>query len=204
MITLRPLRRAISRGLASRTYSTHPKEVPASEPPKPVTPASNISKTNETPTSSMGSHDQALVESEAEAKEMRAMQAPNRKGIWSRSQKPREQAMAGPRFEQMILKDQPRPYAAIDLIHKQPVRWRKERIVSCDGGGGPLGHPRIFINLDKPKINWCTYCGLPFANEHHRKHIEAQPHHSYPLEPTGHPAEVQESQRITSEPLGQR
>lgn len=36
-------------------------------------------------------------------------------------------------------------------------------MVSCDGGGGPLGHPRIFINLDKPKICWCTYCGLPFV-----------------------------------------
>ena len=58
---------------------------------------------------------------------------------------------------------QPRPYAAIDLIHQQPVRWTNERIVSCDGGGGPLGHPRIFINTDKPQICWCTYCGLPFV-----------------------------------------
>lgn len=58
---------------------------------------------------------------------------------------------------------QPRPYAAIDLIHQQPVRWTHERIVSCDGGGGPLGHPRIFINTDKPQICWCTYCGLPFV-----------------------------------------
>lgn len=31
--------------------------------------------------------------------------------------------------------------AAIELIHKQPVRWTKKRVVSCDGGGGPLGHP---------------------------------------------------------------
>lgn len=62
--------------------------------------------------------------------------------------------------DQMI---QPRPYAAIELIHKQPVRWTKERVVSCDGGGGPLGHPRIFINVDKPQINECTYCGLPFV-----------------------------------------
>lgn len=58
---------------------------------------------------------------------------------------------------------QPRPYAAIDLIHQQPVRWVNERIVSCDGGGGPLGHPKIFINTDKPQICWCTYCGLPFV-----------------------------------------
>ena len=60
---------------------------------------------------------------------------------------------------------QPRPYAAIDLIHQQPVRWTHERIVSCDGGGGPLGHPRIFINTDKPQICWCTYCGLPFVRQ---------------------------------------
>jgi hypothetical protein len=40
------------------------------------------------------------------AENMRAVQAPNRKGIWSRSQKPREQAMVGPRFEQMTMADQ--------------------------------------------------------------------------------------------------
>lgn len=37
---------------------------------------------------------------------MRAMQAPNAKGVWSRSQRPREEAMVGPRFEQMFMKDQ--------------------------------------------------------------------------------------------------
>ena len=36
-------------------------------------------------------------------------------------------------------------------------------MVSCDGGGGPLGHPRIFINTDKPQICWCTYCGTPYV-----------------------------------------
>lgn len=54
--------------------------------------------------------------------------------------------------------------AAIELIHKQPVRWVKERTVKCDGGGGPLGHPRIFINVDRPQICWCTYCGLPYVS----------------------------------------
>jgi uncharacterized Zn-finger protein len=58
---------------------------------------------------------------------------------------------------------QPRPMAAIDLIHKQPVRWTEKKVVSCDGGGGPLGHPRIFINTDKPAILPCGYCGLPFV-----------------------------------------
>jgi uncharacterized Zn-finger protein len=59
---------------------------------------------------------------------------------------------------------QPRPLAAIDLIHKQPVRWTQKKVVSCDGGGGPLGHPRIFINTDKPQICACTYCGVPYVS----------------------------------------
>ena len=53
--------------------------------------------------------------------------------------------------------------AAIELVHKQPVRWTKEKLVSCDGGGGPLGHPRIFVNVDRPQIIPCGYCGLPFV-----------------------------------------
>lgn len=36
-------------------------------------------------------------------------------------------------------------------------------MVACDGGGGPAGHPRIFINTDKPEIAVCGYCGLPFV-----------------------------------------
>jgi len=98
--------------------------------------------------------------------------------------------------------------------------------VECDGGGGPLGHPRVFINTDKPQICMCEYCGLPFvsfpqeaptiyhlivtnkkeANEQHRKHLESLPADQlpYPLEAKGNPAEIQESQRITDEPLGQR
>ncbi|KAK3692244.1 NADH:ubiquinone oxidoreductase 18.4kD subunit [Podospora appendiculata] len=108
-------------------------------------------------------------------------QSPNRAEVWSRSQQPRSQAMTGPRFEQTDFERQPQPYAAIELIHQQPVRWTHDRIVACDGGGGPAGHPRIFINTDKAEICTCNYCGLPFANEHHRKHLEALPQTSYPL-----------------------
>ncbi|KAL2024658.1 hypothetical protein VTK56DRAFT_6859 [Thermocarpiscus australiensis] len=108
-------------------------------------------------------------------------QAPNRADIWSRSQRLRAVAMTGPRFEQTDFDKQPAPYAAIELIHKQPVRWTHDRIVACDGGGGPAGHPKIYINTDKPEIATCGYCGLPFANEHHRKHLESLPETSYPL-----------------------
>ncbi|KAM7193614.1 hypothetical protein V8F33_007707 [Rhypophila sp. PSN 637] len=108
-------------------------------------------------------------------------QAPNRTGLWARSQKPRSEAMTGPRFEQTDFSVQPQPYAAIELIHKEPVRWTHDRVVACDGGGGPAGHPKIYINTDKPEICTCGYCGLPFANEHHRKHLESLPETSYPL-----------------------
>ncbi|KAL2752671.1 hypothetical protein ACRALDRAFT_2113153 [Sodiomyces alcalophilus JCM 7366] len=108
-------------------------------------------------------------------------QAPNRTEVWSRSQRPRADAMTGPRFEQADFSLQPQPYSAMELIHEQPVRWTHERIVACDGGGGPTGHPRIFINTDKPEITACGYCGLPFANEHHREHLESLPETSYPL-----------------------
>ncbi|EMR66698.1 putative nadh:ubiquinone oxidoreductase subunit protein [Eutypa lata UCREL1] len=82
-------------------------------------------------------------------------QAPNRKEIWSRSQKPRATAMQGPRFEQTDFSLQPQSMAAIELIHRQPVQWTHEQVVACDGGGGAAGHPRIFINTDKPEISTC-------------------------------------------------
>ena len=108
-------------------------------------------------------------------------QSPNRTEVWSRSQRPRSEAMTGPRFEQTDYSLQPQPYSAMELVHKQPVQWTHDRIVACDGGGGPAGHPRVFINTDKPEIAWCTYCGSPYANEHHRAHLEALPETSYPL-----------------------
>ncbi|KAJ9661053.1 hypothetical protein H2198_002212 [Neophaeococcomyces mojaviensis] len=158
--------------------------------PRKLTP--NVSKTNETPVDSYGVGDKPLQELVPDAEKRRVMQAPNRKDVWSRSQMPRDLGMSGPRFEQTIMEAQPRPYAAIELIHKQPVRWVKERIVACDGGGGALGHPRIFINVDKPQICWCTYCGLPYAHLHHKKLLESIPKEqlSYPLAPTDDPAQV--------------
>ncbi|KAF1829232.1 NADH-ubiquinone oxidoreductase [Decorospora gaudefroyi] len=186
--------------------ATTPNQVPANDPAAPRPTPPNVSETNAMATSSEGSFDKVLQEQPEAAEEMRITQAPNYKGIWSRSQNPRSVGMSGPRFEQSIMEDQPRPYAAIELIHKQPVRWTHDRTVSCDGGGGPLGHPRIFINTDKPQICWCTYCGLPFAHEKHRTFLEAKPKHelSYPLAPTGDAAEVNEAQKVTDEPLAQR
>ena len=75
-------------------------------------------------------------------------QAPNRAVPWSRSQRPRDLAMVGPRFEKTIIEQQPAPYAAIELVHQQPVRFSEQRIVVCDGGGCltfPFPFPGLFF-----------------------------------------------------------
>ena len=60
---------------------------------------------------------------------------------------PKSMAMQGARFETVDLSKQPNPQPAIDLISKYPIVEVHEHIVACDGGGGSLGHPKIYINL---------------------------------------------------------
>ncbi|KAI9230568.1 MAG: zinc-finger domain-containing protein [Piptocephalis tieghemiana] len=96
-------------------------------------------------------------------------QAPNRMDTWSENQADRATAMSGPRFEQTDMSAQPRPMSAMELIAEVPVQMVEKRIATCDGGGGPLGHPKVFINLDEGKPVPCHYCGIRFqqANHHH-------------------------------------
>ncbi|XP_053448334.1 NADH dehydrogenase [ubiquinone] iron-sulfur protein 6, mitochondrial-like [Nycticebus coucang] len=57
---------------------------------------------------------------------------------------------------------------AIDLIAEQPMSEVESWVISCDGGGGALGHPRQHINLNKEtKTGMCGYCGLQFKQHHH-------------------------------------
>lgn len=74
--------------------------------PNPRKETPNISKTNEVAVDSMGSSDRSLQESQEAGETQRQLQAPNRSGVWSRSQMPRELAMTGPRFEQTIMETQ--------------------------------------------------------------------------------------------------
>ena len=37
-----------------------------------------------------------------------------------------------------------------------------ETRVACDGGGGALGHPRVFLNLGADGKVDCPYCGRHF------------------------------------------
>lgn len=52
---------------------------------------------------------------------------------------------------------------AIKLISESQTQMISgKRVISCDGGGS-LGHPKVFINLDKHGIHSCVYCGQKFS-----------------------------------------
>jgi len=91
--------------------------IPANDPSGGKPSISPVSSTNETPLSSEGNMDKALQESVEKGEERRVMQAPNRREVWSKSQNPREKAMAGPRFEQTIMQDQ---------VREQHISWAIE------------------------------------------------------------------------------
>jgi uncharacterized Zn-finger protein len=37
-----------------------------------------------------------------------------------------------------------------------------ETTVACDGGNGPLGHPRVFLQLVDGEVD-CPYCGRRYV-----------------------------------------
>ena len=94
-----------------------------------------------------------------------APQAPNYAATWSTSQAPRPHGQSGPRFEQTAMELQPNPPSAMQMVAEEPIRVVHGRKAVCDGGApsriphlspapnvcvagvGPLGHPKIFINL---------------------------------------------------------
>jgi uncharacterized Zn-finger protein len=41
----------------------------------------------------------------------------------------------------------------------------KETVVKCDGGGEPLGHPAIYLNLGKEEKVICPYCSKCFIKK---------------------------------------
>ena len=39
-----------------------------------------------------------------------------------------------------------------------------EMVAACNGGGGPLGHPRVYLNLAPAGWIECPYCSRRFVN----------------------------------------
>ena len=40
--------------------------------------------------------------------------------------------------------------------------------VACDGGGGPLGHPKVYLNLGAEGRVECPYCSRLFIHQSKR------------------------------------
>lgn len=70
---------------------------------------------------------------------------------------------------------------AVDLIAADPVVVCDERIV-WSSGGGPLGHPKVFIRLDLNEVHDCTYSGRKFIHKKwydEAKHGKSIPYSQY-------------------------
>lgn len=93
------------------------------------------------------SNEKKGVESESEPSSSSSLSK-----TWSQKQMPKSLAMKGARFETVDISKQPYPAPAIELIAKTPIIQVHEHIVACDGGGGKLGHPKIYINLVRWKF----------------------------------------------------
>jgi uncharacterized Zn-finger protein len=39
-----------------------------------------------------------------------------------------------------------------------------EMDAACNGGGGPMGHPRVYLNLGPTGHHECPYCSRVFVN----------------------------------------
>ncbi|CAH1635117.1 unnamed protein product [Spodoptera littoralis] len=55
------------------------------------------------------------------------------------------------------------PNWPVKLVAAIPPKKISGRIVWCDGGSGAEGHPRVYINLDKPGPQYCMYCSAGFV-----------------------------------------
>ena len=40
----------------------------------------------------------------------------------------------------------------------------EEMVAACNGGGGPLGHPRVYLNLAPTGRHECPYCSRQYVN----------------------------------------
>ena len=38
-----------------------------------------------------------------------------------------------------------------------------DSVVACDGGGGALGHPRVYLNITASGVIDCPYCGRRYV-----------------------------------------
>jgi uncharacterized Zn-finger protein len=59
----------------------------------------------------------------------------------------------------MAQNDAPREAGAAEVIEVE------SEVVACDGGGGALGHPRVYLNLAGRPFVECGYCDRRFVRK---------------------------------------
>jgi len=67
------------------------------------------------------------------------------------------------RFQNVTGKEVNRNFA-IDLVADDPIVVTELRTV-VSTGGGPLGHPKVYINVDKNQVHVCDYSGRRFIKK---------------------------------------
>jgi uncharacterized Zn-finger protein len=68
-------------------------------------------------------------------------------------------------------------------------------VAACNGGGGPLGHPKVYLNLAADGKVECPYCSRVFINQskgprnHAEGHVVEAPsaHSTHEAHGHGHP-----------------
>lgn len=49
------------------------------------------------------------------------------------------------------------PASSTPVYEPTEIIEAEERTVACDGGHGPLGHPRVFLRIEQRQV-LCPYC----------------------------------------------
>ncbi|CED84818.1 NADH:ubiquinone oxidoreductase, NDUFS6/13 kDa subunit [Phaffia rhodozyma] len=150
----------------SRAFSQSTFRLDTPESPSPKPPANSLA--DYTPNTATGSP--LTIPNKNTPTGSLVAQSPNYATTWSPSQLPRNLAFTGARFEQTLLEYQPKPESAMEMISQVPVIMVHGRKAVCDGGGGALGHPKVYINLDQPGPRSCGYCGVRYEQEHSDAH----------------------------------
>lgn len=49
------------------------------------------------------------------------------------------------------------------LMDPHEIYQVETTVVGCDGGGGALGHPLVYLNMEKRGAVDCPYCGRKYV-----------------------------------------
>lgn len=53
---------------------------------------------------------------------------------------------------------------SVNTVKEPPETMEVEtEVVACDGGGGALGHPKVFLNMEGKGAIDCPYCGRRYV-----------------------------------------